>query len=199
MTETAPTGFLDEGELAVVAHAAAGLTWSETADALGSSERTVRRRLTSAAEKLGTRGVTHTVAVAVARGLVDPFHPLGAAPAEPPADPRRPAGSPPAGAPDPRGLDRRRSQVLARFTGRVEEALLEMLRRGSSLSDAAEQIGLTPQAVFGRARWDREWASRLDSALMDGRDPYLSHGTDHTYKQYGCRCPDCRAAHSRFR
>lgn len=199
MTDIARSSVLNEDELVVVALAAAGLTWDETADVLGVSNRTVRRRLTSAADKLGTHGVTHTVAVAVARGLVTPFHTSGAVAAG--NSPRNPQSEPPplAGTPNPRERDQRRKRFLERFTEQVEESLLEMLRLGAALPDAAQQVGLTPQAVFGRAQWDRAWALRLDDALLAGRDPDIRHGTDHSYKQHRCRCPDCRAAHRRSR
>lgn len=393
---------LDSDEIAVVAHAATGLTWQEIGTALGSSERTVRRRLASAAAKLGTSGMTNTVAVAVARGLVDPEKPpapatvVSRAPRRPgsaasgpkpgktiaaalpeicarlPAvhgvlplaceaagirydtviarqkvDPdlrqallaagwvprrwvrmaaaldtvlarvaegatvgqaikdsglsyptwrshlkgdarlrerlaqartagrehrglpvdrvalltavaegvsvaeyaervgasrsrlyqrigeipglreavrearaARTAGSPPQ-APRRRSRgsrwrqgergskarrehnietrDLRRKKTLARFTPGIERTLLESLREGVPLVEAAAQVGMQQQTLFGRARFDHGWKTRLDRALMAGRNPDVRHGTDYVYKQYGCRCPECREAHARFR
>lgn len=362
---------LDEDEIAVLAHAAAGLTWQESAAALGGSERTVRRRLVSAAEKLGTRGVTNTVAVAVARGLVDPEKPprkkaitsrtrsgidvavvlkalaggasrreaaraTGVAPqtllnrirvdaelrrqvewvqgavvaaaiekvlaalrggstlqdaltiadvppaffnacrsADPAIDeavnqardeglPKRLRWVEPLMAGLRRGMtlqqackqagvtstavyyqrdrspvmramldeargvasrgagaagrwrrgarddvarrehndqtrDYRRQKTLARFTPEIERTVLESLRAGTPLVEAAALAGMTQQTLFGRGRFDAAWAARLDRALMAGRDPSVKHGTDYTYKVKGCRCPECRGAHARFR
>ncbi|MFG1858438.1 helix-turn-helix domain-containing protein [Actinomadura geliboluensis] len=340
---------LDQDELAVIAHAAAGLTWQEVGAALGVSERTVRRRFANAAATLGTRGAVQTVAVAVARKLVDPEDSpekavitprhttptAGAKPGRKPgqtiaaAIPKICATLPTVGGalplacaaagvsyntvlerqkndpdlrrrllsagwapgrhgPTPRvaaaldtvlaelsrgatlgkaaqtaGIssptvythvrrdaafraqfeqardegrqasrrtrdrdasrqsrgdprrqknggkqtprehnirtrDQRRRKTLARFTPDAERALLAALRSGGPIAQAAEQVGMTPQTLFGRARFDRAWSVRLDRALMVGRDPGISHGTDHAYKRHRCRCPECREAHARF-
>lgn len=93
----------------------------------------------------------------------------------------------------------RRRKSLAGFTAQAERDLLAALRDGTPLTEAAAQAGVPFQALFGRARWDAAWATRLDQALMAGRDPGLRHGTDHTYKAHKCRCPECRQAHARFR
>lgn len=95
--------------------------------------------------------------------------------------------------------DQRRRKTLERFTPELERTLLAALRSGTPLVQAAEQVGMTQQTLFGRARFDRAWAARLDHALMDGRDESLGHGTDYVYKAYKCRCPECREAHARFR
>lgn len=95
--------------------------------------------------------------------------------------------------------DQRRRKTLERFTPEVERTLLAALRSGVPLAQAAEQVGMTQQTMFGRARFDRAWAVRLDRALMAGRDEDLGHGTDYVYKTYKCRCPECREAHARYR
>lgn len=381
---------LNEAEIAVLAHAAAGLTWQEVSQAVGASERTVRRRFAEAAAKLGTSGVVQTVAVAVARQLVDLGRPpepavvtRRAARAESTPRPRRPvdaampqicealptahgnlrqacaiagvsyrtvlnwqandsnirrklleAGWVPqkrrpskrvaaaleavlehlsngatltdacaaagityntlvnwrehlpeldaeitrsrdenrrrdpawanalltalrSGSPFLRACDtaevsystvhrarrdrpdldkriteaaeegnrlsgdsrwrrgarddlarrehnratreQRRRKALERFTPDLERAVLQALRSGVPLVEAAAQVGMTQQTLFGRARFDPAWAARLDRALMQGRDPGINHGTSYAYKAHRCRCPECREAHARSR
>lgn len=92
----------------------------------------------------------------------------------------------------------RRQRVLSVFEP-VQRTLLTDLAAGTPLSEAADRAGLSIQAIFGRARWDTDWAERLDTALMTGRDPDLTHGGMHAYKRLGCRCPECREWNHRNR
>lgn len=95
--------------------------------------------------------------------------------------------------------DQRRRKTLERFTPDLERSVLEAIRNGVPLPQAAAEVGMTQQTLFGRARFDPAWAARVDRALMQGRDPGINHGTSHAYKAHRCRCPECREAHARTR
>ena len=148
MTETAT--LLDPDELAVLAHAATGLTWQEVGDALDAGERTVRRRFASAAEKLGTQGVTHTVAVAAARGLIDPESPPQAASLTPRY---RPATGRVVSGPRP-------GQTVA---AAIPEICAILPTVYGSLHAACAAVGVSYKTIFNRQRNDPD----LHQALLD--------------------------------
>lgn len=79
-----------------------------------------------------------------------------------------------------------------------EADILKALAGGVHPRRAAAMAGLTINALHGRARWDADWKTRFDAALMRGRDPLLPHGRTVGYKA-GCLCPECRAAHNQTR
>lgn len=79
-------------------------------------------------------------------------------------------------------------------TGETADMLLTLLAAGHALRITCDRLGVTTQAVHGRAQWDPEWSTALDAALMAGRDPDLPHGTHKAYRQH-CRCPECRDFH----
>ncbi len=89
----------------------------------------------------------------------------------------------------------RRHLAEVAFPAAARTQLLRLIRRGSTVVEAAEQIGVTTHAVYARRRYDHRWAERLDKALTVGRDPDVPHGTESGYRTHGCRCPECRAAH----
>lgn len=62
---------LTEDETTVLMLLARGCTTDAVARAMGVSERTVRRRVESAAAELGTRNTTQAIVTAVRAGLVD--------------------------------------------------------------------------------------------------------------------------------
>jgi hypothetical protein len=82
-----------------------------------------------------------------------------------------------------------------RFPPKQRRAFLRLLERGVAISEAAEKVGITVQAVHARCRFDPEWQGLLDAALIAGRDPDAPYGTPTGYRRYRCRCPDCRRAH----
>lgn len=72
--------------------------------------------------------------------------------------------------------------------------LFDALRGGTSYGQALVSVGLTSQAVTEKCYANREFSDQLDQALIDGRDPSLSHGTKSGW-DHCCRCPDCRHFH----
>lgn len=74
MTASAPV--LTAGQIAVLRLAADGHKQRGIADQLGITEDAVKNRCRAAAAVLGTNNTTHTVAVALRRGLLDEENPM---------------------------------------------------------------------------------------------------------------------------
>jgi len=74
------------------------------------------------------------------------------------------------------------------------EKLLQLIREGYRVSEAAYELGTTYQDVYGIARIDDSFQQELDEALRDAAPPGVKHGTPWGYKQ-GCACPSCKQAH----
>lgn len=89
----------------------------------------------------------------------------------------------------------RRNLADRAFPPKARTRLLRLISRGATITEAAEQVGVTTHAVYGRRRVDPAWGNRLDAALMAGRDPDVPHGIPSGYRHHRCRCPECRAAH----
>ncbi|WP_213455448.1 helix-turn-helix domain-containing protein [Rhizomonospora bruguierae] len=90
---------------------------------------------------------------------------------------------------------RRRAASDDRFPLRQRRRLLRLIAQGAPVTEAAELVGVTYQAVHARTRTDPAWQGLLDQALMTGRRVDVPHGTESGYRQYRCRCPECRRAH----
>jgi hypothetical protein len=91
---------------------------------------------------------------------------------------------------------RRRARRADEKVGAAWVKLCRLLRSGTPFTEALAAVNLTQQAVYAYgARHPRRQAG-LDDALMAGRDPHISHGTDHSYRKHRCRCPECRVAHA---
>lgn len=73
---TAAEGTLTAGQLAVLRLYSHGQSYSDIATALGISEDAAKKRAGRAATVLGTRNVTHTVATAIRRGLLEEEPPV---------------------------------------------------------------------------------------------------------------------------
>lgn len=78
----------------------------------------------------------------------------------------------------------------------VQEKLLDLIRSGTDINHAAEQLGTSQQAIHGYADRNPKFAVELDNAWLVGR-PDARHGTPTGYRWDRCRCSDCRAAHHR--
>lgn len=76
----------------------------------------------------------------------------------------------------------------------VGPPLLEALRSGENYTDSLARVGVTAQAVTAHRRRSPDFAAELDTALTDGRDPTLDHGTAGAWRRR-CRCPECRNHH----
>lgn len=90
----------------------------------------------------------------------------------------------------------RRSIADAEFGRGSRRRLLLLLRRSTPLSEAAAKVGVTSQRVYGRAKWDPEFAGLLEEALAEGC-PARSRGKCGTSTGYkiGGQCRACRNAH----
>lgn len=90
---------------------------------------------------------------------------------------------------------RREKNRQERLPSGLRETILNRLAAGERLPEVAQDLGTTPQAVWGAARVWPWWRHALDEALMAGRPPDVEHGTTQAYRHGGCRCPECREAH----
>ncbi|GIH70359.1 hypothetical protein [Sphaerimonospora thailandensis] len=93
----------------------------------------------------------------------------------------------------------RRAQAADAKVRPVWRGILSQVREGVHIGDAAKRAGVTLHAVYGHAARDVRRQRALDAALMAGRDPDISHGTNHSYRVHKCRCPECKVAHDRQR
>gem|GEM_PF-5375769 len=105
---------------------------------------------------------------------------------------------------DRAAYDRRRRRALAANAtdalgadGRDE--LVSRIRSGQGFREACRDMGIAAALVWTRARLLPRWVRELDKALTEFRDPDLSHGSEFTYRRFGCRCPECRKAKARVR
>lgn len=92
--------------------------------------------------------------------------------------------------------DRARRRVLAdqAFPPPVRQAILAAVQRGTRVAEAARDLGVTVQAVYGLAGRDRSFADALDAAQRRAAPVDCPHGTPMGYRWYGCHCRACRAA-----
>lgn len=80
------------------------------------------------------------------------------------------------------------------FPPALRSEVLRMLAQGNSLAAVHDRLGVTQQRIHTFRTHDPHWAGQVDAALMAGRDNSLEHGRYTTYRNSGCRCPECRAA-----
>lgn len=71
---TAPKPVLTASQVAVLRLAAAGHKYRDIAQKLGINEHTVKNRVRDAGYALSTNNITHTVVVALRRGLIKELH-----------------------------------------------------------------------------------------------------------------------------
>lgn len=98
-----------------------------------------------------------------------------------------------------RPVDRKRRRAISRavFPRPLRTALLTQLRSGRPLGEAAQSIRVPAPQIHGFARTNPAFRRELDEALLAGRDPNLTHGTQSAYRYGRCRCPECREAKAR--
>jgi hypothetical protein len=92
----------------------------------------------------------------------------------------------------------RRGLAEATFGARSRAQVLEALRGGASVPQAAAQVFVSAAQVHGRTRWDPAFRVALDDALDVGSASRMSEycGTPTGYRSRRCRCRQCRAAHT---
>jgi hypothetical protein len=61
----------------------------------------------------------------------------------------------------------RRSLAEADFGPEEQAELIENLRAGLRITEAAAAVGMTANAVYGRARWDVEFGNALEQVLAE--------------------------------
>jgi hypothetical protein len=73
----------------------------------------------------------------------------------------------------------------------VRQQLLDAIYAGQPFRTTLQDLGLTPNQVWGLARTDKEWSTALEAALTASRRDDLKHGTTPAYVR-GCVCKECR-------
>jgi CRISPR system Cascade subunit CasA len=92
----------------------------------------------------------------------------------------------------------RRQLADAEFPWADREYLLALLTSTPDVVKAAQQLGITHQAIYARMRWDTDFAERVEKTLRNHCLALTSDtcGSDTGYK-HGGRCAACRTAHRR--
>jgi len=74
--------------------------------------------------------------------------------------------------------------------------LIRLIRRGTTVVDAARAVGVSAPAVYGAAEILPDFRAALDEATEAARRcDDQSRGTAKGYRWLRCPCPDCRAYH----
>jgi hypothetical protein len=73
----------------------------------------------------------------------------------------------------------------------IRQQLLDAIYAGQPFRQVLDDLGLTPNAVWGLIRTDESWSTALDAALTASRRDDLQHGTNAAYVR-GCVCKECR-------
>jgi hypothetical protein len=92
---------------------------------------------------------------------------------------------------------RARGRARARLPVEVRQVLLDAIYNGRSFRTVLRDLGLTSNQVFGLAKTDDEWSTKLEAALLATRRNDIEHGTTATYV-HGRVCSECRE-HQRVR
>ena len=82
------------------------------------------------------------------------------------------------------------------FEEPLRTAYLDLIRHGTTLGDAATQLGISIATPTRHTRIDREFAAAFKEARETGRK-VRQEGIPHDEYRYnilGCRCPKCRRA-----
>jgi len=185
------SGILRWDEREALSHIAAGHTEPEAAEAMGFSTRTLRRRLTSACKVLGARNLVHAVAIAVSLGLIE----VDGVPA--PASRYR-YGDRDRAAVEAHTRETRMQRIKRHPLAdqALRSRILAAVQAGTSVAAAARAESLTAATVWGYTRYDPDFRAALDEATRRHRTcSPVSRGRADGYRQ-GCRCPECRAAHT---
>lgn len=86
----------------------------------------------------------------------------------------------------------RRSLAEAELSPERREELLTLIRRGTRVAEAAAQVGVSWQRVYGLAAYNTEFSDALDAATAEacvcGGTPWLR-----TEGRRRCFCPQARA------
>jgi hypothetical protein len=92
---------------------------------------------------------------------------------------------------------RGRARAQRRLPADVRQQLLDAIYAGQPFRAVLSDLRLTSNQVWGLAKTDEEWATKLEAALAATRRDDLKHGTNSAYV-HGCVCWECRE-HQRIR
>jgi hypothetical protein len=88
----------------------------------------------------------------------------------------------------------RRSIADAEFDELTRTLFLRALESLGDVAKAASKVGFTSHVVYGRMRWDEEFAGMVEATLSEACRGGELCGRPGGYKNGG-RCGECRAAH----
>ena len=84
-----------------------------------------------------------------------------------------------------------RARAQQRFPVEVRQQLLDAIYAGQPFRTTLQDLGLTPNQVWGLTISDEGWSTALEAALTASRRVDLQHGTNAAYVK-GCVCKECR-------
>ena len=90
-----------------------------------------------------------------------------------------------------------RARAQKRLPIELRPQLLDAIYAGQSFRTTLQDLGLTPNQVWGLTKTDEGWSTALEAALTASRRVDLQHGTNAAYVA-GCVCGECRG-HQRVR
>jgi hypothetical protein len=73
----------------------------------------------------------------------------------------------------------------------MRQQLLDAIYAGQPFRTVLDDLGLTPNRVWGLAKTDDDWSAALEATLTATRRDDLEHGTSAAYV-HGCVCSECR-------
>jgi hypothetical protein len=86
---------------------------------------------------------------------------------------------------------RRRVRAQTRLPVEMRQQLLDAIYAGQPFRTVLDDLGLTPNRVWGLAKTDDDWSAALEATLTATRRDDLEHGTSAAYV-HGCVCSECR-------
>ncbi|WP_433716976.1 hypothetical protein ACQP2U_42370 (plasmid) [Nocardia sp. CA-084685] len=88
----------------------------------------------------------------------------------------------------------RRALAAAAFNRDDQKRLLNAIRNGTTVANAARDLGLTHQAIYKRASWDTRFGNQLERALAETCPAGTHCGKPSGARFYHGHCHACRIA-----